>query len=265
MLRTFNRIRTARFTERSICTLGNPQDGKFRYPAEKRRTRDSTNTMRAAEAHLDAFWDAADTHWLRNVGTTPHTLVKHILGERTIQRTPPWEENPKPQQPTAHAQDAYVYRPFSATHYDQSKDITGAFDKLSVSTKDKVKIRGLPTTPDALEPIPTPEAAPEQGPIIVDKRAQRVFKALFHSPNSPDQPGEIAWPDFLHAMVSTGFSAEKLQGSAWQFTPRSLDVERSIQFHEPHPGNKLPFTWARRYGRRLTRAYGWEGGLFVSQ
>jgi hypothetical protein len=63
-------------------------------------------------------------------------------------------------------------------------------------------------------------------------------------------------------MDSAGFSAEKLQGSAWKFTPRRLDVEGSINFHEPHPSNKIAFYVARRFGRRLERAYGWKGEQF---
>jgi len=63
-------------------------------------------------------------------------------------------------------------------------------------------------------------------------------------------------------MSSTGFAIEKLYGSMWQFKPSDLDVERSIQFHEPHPSGKIPFRMARRYGRRLFRAYGWHAGMF---
>ena len=79
----------------------------------------------------------------------------------------------------------------------------------------------------------------------------------------PNSPGEIPWSDFLHAMSHTGFEIEKLYGSTWQFTPTKLDVERSIQFHEPHPVNKIPYRVARRHGRRLNRAYGWTGAMFV--
>jgi hypothetical protein len=64
-------------------------------------------------------------------------------------------------------------------------------------------------------------------------------------------------------MGTTAFTVEKLYGSVWQFTPRNLDVERSIQFHEPHPIAKIPFLVARRIGRRLNRAYGWHGQMFA--
>lgn len=75
-----------------------------------------------------------------------------------------------------------------------------------------------------------------------------------------------SWLDFLHALVSIGFQAEKLYGSVWQFVPNSkfFGVERrSIHFHEPHPGGKMAFWVARRCGRRLERAFGWGGETFV--
>jgi hypothetical protein len=53
-----------------------------------------------------------------------------------------------------------------------------------------------------------------------------------------------------------GFSSMKLYDSVWQF---QLNVERNIQFHEPHPHGKLPFTTALNFGRRLNRTYGWFG------
>jgi hypothetical protein len=99
--------------------------------------------------------------------------------------------------------------------------------------------------------------------MTLSKRAFKVFSILFHTPSQSDQPGEIPWSDFLNAMASTGFSPQKLYGSVWQFTPTELDVERSIQFHEPHPQSKIPYRVARRFGRRLQRAYGWHGGMFV--
>lgn len=258
-----------KFAGTNLPSLGNPQDGKFHYPVNKRRSRENVNAMRSAEAALDAFWKAADGHWRRYARRMPHGMVKHILGERSLQRTPPWVEPLKGRKVLADVQPLdYIYQPFSGTYHDAGKSITGNFDKLSLGTKMKEKTQGTPTSTEnfiigsdqvAAEHI----ADPPSTNFTVDKRAHKVFNTLFHSPNSPDQPGEIPWPDFLHAMVSVGFNAEKLQGSSWHFTPCNLDVERSIQFHEPHPGNKLPFTWARRYGRRLARAYGWNSKMFT--
>ena len=99
--------------------------------------------------------------------------------------------------------------------------------------------------------------------FMVDSRALKVFRTLFFHSAVTSTPGEVSWNDFLHAMTSVGFSAEKLYGSVWHFQPSKLDVERSIQFHEPHPVSKIPFTVARRIGRRLSRAYGWFGAMFA--
>ncbi|OIW24956.1 hypothetical protein CONLIGDRAFT_565451, partial [Coniochaeta ligniaria NRRL 30616] len=63
-------------------------------------------------------------------------------------------------------------------------------------------------------------------------------------------------------MTATGFLARKLYDSVWQFRPTTLDVDRPILFHESHPNPKIPFTVARRFGRRLNRAYGWDGDMF---
>ncbi|KAF1963529.1 hypothetical protein CC80DRAFT_511841 [Byssothecium circinans] len=252
------------FLDPTLVELGNPQDGKFEFPAHKRQTRQTVEAMRKAESALDAFWKAANAYYQRTAGTTPIAETKSILGERVICRTPSWVEPAEAMKASvASSSSKDTYQPFLSDAHEVDKQLTGAFKKLSTTTTQKVKTRGAAAV--AYEPAQEPNCAAaidKEVIFIVDKRAHKVFRALFHSPNSPDQPGEIAWPDFLHALVSTGFSAEKLQGSAWHFTPKNLDVRRSIQFHEPHPGNKLPFMWGRRYGRRLTRAYGWTGDMF---
>jgi hypothetical protein len=66
-------------------------------------------------------------------------------------------------------------------------------------------------------------------------------------------------------MVALGFSAEKAHSLARNFFLKTMEIsfEGSIQFHELHPSNKIPFYWARRYRMRLTRACGWSGNLFT--
>jgi len=86
-----------------------------------------------------------------------------------------------------------------------------------------------------------------------------------------EQAKEIPWIDFLQAMVAAGFTPEKLHGSRWSFTSigsgSAAVTKRTIGFHEPHgiSGMKLPFWWVRRYGRRLTRAFGWGWETFVAK
>jgi hypothetical protein len=255
-----------KFSTLQMFEVGNPKDGKFHYPADKRRTRETVNAMIAAEAALDDFWRTTKAYYRRYIETTPFALIKHIMGDRTIQRTPPWTEPPKTAIPSiAHRESSAMFTLFGSNAHNISSQITGNFKKLAVSDKPKKETRGIKiNNGEHTAAIDTDEAiAPMASTIPVGKRAIKVFNSLVQSPNSPGQPGEVAWPDFLHAMVKAGFGAEKLQGSAWHFTPQNMDVERSIQFHEPHPSNKLPFTWARCYGRRLTRAFGWTRDSFT--
>jgi hypothetical protein len=258
----WHNVLSTKFVGKKMYDLGKP-GAKFYYPAHKRRTRAHVESMQAAEASLDAFWHAADEVFQKEAGRTPHNIVADIIEQRTLQRTPPWVE---PISKTGSASSEileYISVPISNDSHDQSKQITGIFDRLAITTTEKSKTHGLPTSAvvDKPQEIATPHKDHQQT-LVVDKRACKVVKALFHSPLSNDQPGEVAWVDFLHAMVKIGFSTQKLQGSAWQFTPRNLGSEQPIQFHEPHPSPKMPFTWARRIGRRLSRTYGWSGDTF---
>jgi hypothetical protein len=252
------------FRDTGLVALGKPGI-KFRYPINKRRSRTNVETLRAAEASLDAFWKAADDEFQRQAGQMPSELVEGISGERTLQRTPPWKEPDHASRTTTSPQDAeYLYMPIPNSLHDPTKQITGVFDKLAIVANEKTKTQGTGhRETGAQEEVVAPDVADDIQPTFqLDQRAHKVFRTLFHSPMLRNQPGETPWSDFLHAMASTGFSIQKLQGSAWQFTPQNLDVEQPIQFHEPHPTHKLPFTWARRYGRRLARTYGWRGDMF---
>lgn len=134
--------------------------------------------------------------------------------------------------------------------------------------KEKVNTRGTRSlgTPEqeqeTLDGNLTVQNPDPQPKFIVSKKIAKVFSTMFDTFEEADRPGEIPWQDFLAAMLMTGFAPVKLYGSVWQFTPLSnLGVE-SIQFHEPHSNQKIPFWTARRIGRRLNRAYGWHGGMF---
>jgi hypothetical protein len=140
---------------------------------------------------------------------------------------------------------------------------------FSEPPKEKIKTRKLGSPEDvaANAEVVIPSAETEIKPVfVIDARALKVFKTMFFTPSLTSTPGEVAWADFLFAMVSVGFNPQKLYESVWQFSPDpdKLDAERSIQFHEPHGGNsKIPYQIARRHGRRLNRAYGWSGSSFT--
>ncbi|KAJ6191977.1 hypothetical protein J3E72DRAFT_204991 [Bipolaris maydis] len=251
-----------------LYQYADPTDGRFNYPVHRRQNRQNVEARRKAESNLDAFWAAVDVHYqTHSRGKTQHDMVVDLLSsDRTVQRTPEWTEPEKSAK--SEPVDESTYQPFSVIFHDRTTQITGNFDRASIpATPMKIKTRGTDTGHKQPEPQTATHHQPsgEKKLFKVDKRTQKVFKALFHSPHNPDLPGEVPWLDFLHAMVAVGFSAEKAHGSAWNFFPKTIEhnVGRSIQFHEPHPNNKIPFHWARRYGRRLARAYGWTGDMFT--
>ena len=233
-----------------------PGDGKFNYPTDKKRTKQTTEAMITAEKNLDLFWSRFDVNWKRLAGKNiSDCMGDHAPRQKGQQkeRTAPWVEPVKEEKSKAGPKD------LNPKEWSNIKD-----DKILVTIKQKVKTKGIGQTTDIEEAAQkAPSAQVDQQPIFkVDKSSLKVFNTLFFTPGQAKAPGEIPWVDFLRAMGSTGFAAQKLYGSIWQFTPTKLDVERSIQFHEPHPAVKLRFQVARRMGRRLTRAYGWHGGMF---
>lgn len=252
--------------------LADPSDKKFFYPTEKRRTKETVDALRQAEANLDAFWDKFDKSLYAKAGDLRKTALQKLLSQkRTLQRTPEWVAPPPAEKKTtkpAVAEDDAIYRPLS-TFYFELAGGAPAEKAVPAPPKTKVKTRGAANASVAEQQQQLTDATAnltlddQQPTFRVDSRALKVFRNLFYQPAVTSTPGEVSWNDFLHAMTSAGFGAEKLYGSVWHFQPTQLDVERSIQFHEPHPVGKIPFRMARRIGRRLARAYGWVGGMFV--
>lgn len=254
-----------------LVNAGEVSDGRFRYPVDKRKTRENTEVMQAAERNLDLFWTKVDGQFLHKTSLFKHPALRNLLSdERILHRTPDWEESDSAR-PANQRVDSIeeLCRPLSQIYFEleHRTQSTLAPEKTPVGKKTKVKTRGAPQpaeqpadeTAQQVNMGPDPDIQPT---FTVDKRAYKVFSTLFYRPSRTAQPGEIPWNDFLHAMGMTGFAIEKLYGSVWQFTPSRLDVERTIQFHEPHPVVKIPFRTVRRFGRRLARAYGWHGDMF---
>lgn len=249
---------------------GDISGGKLPYPIDKRHTRENVGVLRQSEAKLDAFWAFVDQLYHAAAGTPNDSAVSRMLSQkRTMQRTPEWVEpikEPRKAEPsrTTDQDVTALYKPLSALSFGvtPSKAVVPDEDL----TKTKVKTKGTANAPPAApanDPLEDPNPSDPQSTIPVDARALKVFRTIFHDRSAAAPQGEIPWQDFLHAMASIGFAAEKLYGSAWQFRPVSLDVDRNIQFHEPHPRGKVPFLIARRMGRRLSRAYGWNLEMFT--
>ncbi|KAK4507077.1 hypothetical protein PRZ48_000811 [Zasmidium cellare] len=266
-----------------------PVDGRFHYPSEKRRSKKNHDAMRAAERNLDAFWHKVDTNleikrqWRlahlkecdQCCGCGIQSAMRDLLAQpRYLHRLGPWVEPEKQQK-----EDTAAQQPLSEVYFDlehrtertvaKSHDHKHghSYDHAHHHGRTKAKTRG---TPHVLEEEATSAAqlAPsdqqdEHPSFALDARALKVFKTIFFNPAVSSTPGDVPWLDFVYAMTATGFQAEKLYGSVWQFKPKKLDVERSIQFHEPHPSGKIPYRTCRNHGRRLNRAYGWTGENFV--
>ncbi|KAF6827912.1 hypothetical protein CPLU01_08838 [Colletotrichum plurivorum] len=247
--------------------LAESTGGKFDYPYDKRRTRENTEALRRAEANLDSIWTEVDRAARFHEPQWHGTAVYSLLSQpRLLRRTADWVEPVKAKSASdVKANVQALERPLSNLFIGEGGTARPA---RPAPSKVKTKTRGTSSTvKDSTAPA-EPEAGQSSDPdpqptFHVDARALKVFRLLFFDPDATSTPGTISWTEFLHAMTATGFRVEKLYGSVWQFLPTKLDVERGIHFHEPHPKAKLAFEVARRYGRRLTRAYGWHGGMFV--
>lgn len=258
-----------------VFRQGIPTGGKFAYPIEKRRTKERVETLRRAESNLDDFWAQLDTEISLKAGNIETTALHGLLTQpRVLQRTPEWvDEMPlRKCTPTSgqscqqHNDCVTATAPFSALEFDQSN--AGPYHphgKVSPPQKPKLKTRKTASAEIAeVRVLDLPSAgAGSQPHVEVDQRTYKVFRTLFFNAETTSQPAEIPWIDFLRAMAAMGFSVEKLYGSVWIFCPATNGLRQSIQFHEPHPRSKLPFTTARRYGRRLNRAFGWTGSMFI--
>jgi hypothetical protein len=155
------------FNNTTLVALGKPSS-QFRYPVKKRRSQANVEMLRSAETALDSLWKAADARFLECTGTSPHDLVRHILTERSLQRTPPWEEPVKDLQSTSPNQPAeYIYIAFSHTLHDPAVQITGAFDRLAVSVRPKIKIHGLARTDSGHEDDKILEEVSDEQPTFI--------------------------------------------------------------------------------------------------
>ncbi|KAL7805289.1 hypothetical protein V8C44DRAFT_352215 [Trichoderma aethiopicum] len=248
--------------------LAEPLMRSFAYPIDKRRTKENVEKLRQAERDLDMFWAEVDLVMRPASSKLQDTAVQKLFTQASLQRTPVWVDQPTPLNAAA---TAHMEQPLSPLYFDLWNARAEAQTKRgSVHTtpaKAKVKTRGpadRQTEPShSDEPTHHEEVETSKPCISVDSRAFKVFRTLFFNSDITSTPGEVPWNDFVHALTSVGFAAQKLYGSVWQFSPSGLDVEASIQFHEPHPRGKIPFMTARRHGRRLARNYGWAGDMFV--
>ena len=252
----------------SLGRLGAPTNGRFAYPIDERMTRESVTALREAESNLDAFWGVIDGQITKTFGPVKRTAIHRFVTQSfELQRTPAWIE-PRKNKPRGFQ---HLVAPFAGLELDHRRTTEQANPNEGQTTKLKTKTK---TRGASVQEIPQAGAQEafdhnkhdEAPKFAVDARALKVFKTIFFTPSISATPGAIKWPDFLHAMTSVGFAPEKLFGSVWHFSPTHKDAKRSINIHEPHKdgkaADKIPYRDARSIGRRLSRAYGWDGSRF---
>ncbi|KAK5459822.1 hypothetical protein LTS15_003951 [Exophiala xenobiotica] len=247
-----------------------PLSRHLQYPITKAHNVANVNACRQAEDQLDRLWKIIDAHFRKHTDKTLHEIfLSHNVKAREIRRTPEWTPPPKVSQPANKEKENEAFSD-SFSRLNIEPDKPGKFKGPEVSRASKFKTRGPshpPDSSDATQPVPD-DPTPPFPVFTLPRRAYKVFASLFPTPSNPSQGGEISWTDFLHAMTSIGFAAEKLYGSVWQFTPPDgLDWEntntRGIHIHEPHPVPKMGLGAARRVGRRLGRRYGLSAERFA--
>ncbi|KIW80854.1 hypothetical protein Z517_03877 [Fonsecaea pedrosoi CBS 271.37] len=247
-----------------------PFSKHLKYPIEKANSVTNVNACRQAEAQLDRLWEVVDAHFRKHTDKTLHEIfLSHDMKAREIHRTPEWTPPPRVSQPNDKGKENEALGD-SFSRLNVEPDKPSSFKGPEVFRAPKIKTRDpcpLPDSSNATRALPN-VLTPPFPVFTLPRRAYKVFAFLFPTSSNPSPGGGHAWTDFLHAMTSIGFAAEKLYGSVWQFTPLDgLDWEntntRGIHIHEPHPTPKMGLGSARRVGRRLERRYGLSAERFA--
>jgi hypothetical protein len=149
------------------------------------------------------------------------------FSDRVLQRTENWV-SPAPNQfstnPVAESDTVLEF----GTHAKEPASM-----KIIPTISDKPKTQGITSLNDTIpEQIDIDRAEPQpttQPTFKLKDRELKVFQTLFYQPCQANTPGQIKWLNFLHAISKTGFTYQKLGGSAWQFTPSSFRCDTSYQ------------------------------------
>lgn len=255
-------------------TLDNPLDGRFCYPIEKRRTAETVKQMQRAEVALKKYWDELSLAMWDHGVFLEAMLQCHLSDGFRVKapKTKDWKQTPtavfKPVSPPSDDFDNHDNSLASPSGKENKKT------ELSPEERTKTKTRGKADPQEASPPNhhETPATTDSSSPpILLPRRVFKVMCALLPSATNISQtPREVAWEELLYAFYALGLVPEKLYGSVWIFKPVPagqglVNVERSIQFHEPKEvrrGNKVSPLMVKRLGDRLKRAFGWDGETF---
>ncbi|KAJ3726432.1 hypothetical protein DFJ43DRAFT_1002169 [Lentinula guzmanii] len=263
-------------TSANNTPLGN---GKFNYPVHKKPSQAVVEQMRRAEAELDAFWAKFDGIVERRAGKKPNILLREFVDQREVERTPQWTSSPssEPAPQRGPSNSAKLQDKFALLDLQQRTESTLRPELNGVAgfppKKQKTKTKAIPTPASDLSLTPLENSESQRASntssiittkasnftISVPRRAYTVFTRLFFTPSPDRTPGEVAWSDFVQAMVAAGCAVKRLMGSSWMFSRAQSD---NMIFHAPHPAANIPIHIVRKHGRRLARRWGWNIDLF---
>lgn len=265
---------------RHATTLGDPLDGRFSYPIEKRRTAETVKQMQRAETTLKCFWDQVNTN-ARPYGIILSAFFAwHLTSSPSaVRTTEDWDEKQaNPAQRTHHSGSSSDELDYSKLH---ASPAASENKKAEITLEERTKTKTRGEAKDQVDAVPQPERYPTAArvnpkvlhkAIKIPRREFKVLCALLPSPATISQaPREVSWNDFISTLNTLGLVPEKLYSSVWIFKPLPaghglVTADRSIQFHEPKSvrhGNKIDARMVRRFGDRLKRAFGWDGETFA--
>ena len=266
---------------KKTTALGDPLDGRFNYPLEKRRTAETVKQMQRAETTLKTFWEQMRLHTQRYGIILDAFFAWHLTSSPlAIRTTQDWDEKQAGSAQPRHSDPGSSYEEHNYRKFDASP-AGNENKKAEIALEEKTKTKTRGEANDQVDTVSQAEQDPTAAPSSPDdlrkavKVPRREFKVLCallpSSATISHAPREVSWNDFISALNTLGLVPEKLYGSVWIFKPLSaghglVRADRSIQFHEPKSvrhGNKIDARMVRRFGDRLKRAFGWDGETFA--
>ncbi|KAM0228264.1 hypothetical protein ACHAP5_011997 [Fusarium lateritium] len=172
----------------SAARVGEPSGGKFTYPYSKRRTKETVDALRQAEANLDMFWAKVDDVTKARVTDFQGTALYRLLSQpRTLRRTGEWVEPVKKSEKVESSLEKDIWaldRPMSNLFLGESEQTGQSSSPRSARSRNKVKTKGeaSQTSNNSVDAQPAVASNAEKGDnqptFAVDARVLKVFRTL---------------------------------------------------------------------------------------
>ncbi|KAJ7723908.1 hypothetical protein B0H16DRAFT_1472654 [Mycena metata] len=211
---------------------------RFAYPKGPKGSAWAAKCQRVDD-DFSAFWKTADQWLLKVCGRPLFILGAEVIAPFGVEPTD-WAAlaarkvavRPKP------TPDALV--PFGGAKQSPPTEEAVPTVKMKAKTRGAIAISATEENVDSRE-----REVALAAPTPVSTRAYKVFSALFNAAKDEEialQQSSVPWKDIQTAFAQLGLT---------------------VTVHEPHPSPMMSFWEARRFGRRLTRRFGWTLESFV--